>query len=113
MAKIQTCRECEIEFNPYSRWKREIKGYINVCPACTEAMGGDPAPEIRGFTTGSGKMADISFVRFETRSEANLYRRAWNASSGGGAIVNGHRLNNVKFEHVGNNVGNDNHKGRK
>ena len=65
MRKMQVCRECEIEFNPNSRWKREVKGYINVCPACTEEAGGDPHPEIRGFVTGAGKMQDISFVRFE------------------------------------------------
>ena len=112
MRKMQVCRECEIEFNPNSRWKREVKGYINVCPTCTEEAGGDPHPEVRGFVTGAGKMQDISFVRFETRSEANAYRRAWNAASGGGAIVHGHRLNGLNYEHVGGNAGNENHKGK-
>ena len=61
MPKIRTCRECGEEFDSNSKWKREVKGYTNVCPWCTEEMGGDPAPEIRGFVTGSGKMQDISF----------------------------------------------------
>ena len=50
-------------------------------------MGGDPAPEIRGFVTGSGKMQDISFVRFESKEEANQYKKAWYAASGGGAML--------------------------
>ena len=75
-------------------------------------MGGDPAPEIRGFVTGSGKMQDISFVRFESKEEANQYKKAWYAASGGGAIRNGHRLNKIKYEHAGHNAGNENHKGK-
>jgi|TARA_A100001515_G_scaffold54575_1_gene43147 hypothetical protein len=112
MPKLRECRECGDDFDPNSEWKREVKGYINVCPWCTEEMGGDPAPEIRGFSTGSGKMQDISFVRFEDRHTANQYRRAWNACSGGGAIRHGHRLNKIKYEHVGHNAGNPNHKGK-
>ena len=38
-------------------------------------MGGDPAPEIRGFVTGSGKMQDISFVTLESKEEANQYKK--------------------------------------
>jgi hypothetical protein len=112
MPKLRECRECGDEFDSNSQWKREVKGYINVCPWCTEEAGGDPAPEIRGFTTGSGKMADISFMRFEDRHAANQYRRAWNACSGGGAIRNGHRLNKIKYEHVGHNAGNPKNEGK-
>ena len=113
MPKMRECRECGDEFDSNSRWKREVKGYINVCPWCTEEMGGDPAPEIRGFVTGSGKMQDISFVRFESKAEADQYKKAWYAASGGGnAIRYGHKLNKIKYEHAGHNGGNPNHKGK-
>ena len=63
-------------------YKRRVGGYIDECPDCVEENGGDPAPVIRGFVTGDGKMAAADTYP-NSESDANQYGKNWNNNSGG------------------------------
>jgi hypothetical protein len=99
------CRHCDGEFDPKSSWKKEVGGYINECPNCVEEMGGDPAPVVRGFVTGEGKMADIQILKFKNKSDAEKYAQAWNENSGWSNKHSG-GLNDISFEKVAEMSGN-------
>ena len=108
---IKTCRHCEDEFDTCSAFKRKVGGYIDECPDCVEEMGGDPAPVIRGFVTGDGKMAAMQILKFKNRSDAEQYGKNWNNDSGWQNKRTG-SMNDIYFEKVGENIGNSNHKGK-
>ena len=56
--------------------------------------------------------SNSNIVRFQNEHDADDYVRSFNASSAfGGRKTN--RCNSIPFEHVGVNIGNGNHKGRK
>ena len=110
---IRTCKYCGDEFNSAEKINAR-GGYMNVCISCHDERPNPDAntPVLRGVVSGSGKMAAISIVRFENEQDANDYVRSFNASSAfGGRKTN--RCNSIPFEHVGVNIGNGNHKGRK
>ena len=108
---IKTCRHCEDEFNCKSPQKRLVGGYIDECPDCVEENAGDPAPVIRGFLTGDGKMAAMQIFKFNDSASADEYGRNWNNNSGCNNRRTG-SMNDVYFEKVGENIGNSNHKGK-
>ena len=95
---IKICKHCGDDFDTNSAYKRRVGGYINECPDCVEEMGGDPAPVIRGFVTGDGKMAD-------------QYGKNWNNNSGW-QNRRTNSMNDIHFEKVGENIGSSNHKGK-
>lgn len=109
---LRECRQCGDEFDQ----KQKIRlrgGYTNVCIDCHDA-GPDPdadTPTIRGFVTGSGKMAAMQILSFKSESDADLYGKAWNSNSGWNNRRSG-GLNDVKFQKLGENIGSTNHKGK-
>lgn len=109
--KIKTCKHCEIEFDAWSQRKQAVGGYINVCADCTEERQQEKRSVIRAFTTGEGKMACIQFLEFESEADANAYARIWESNRGWNNRRSG-GLNSIRFRKVGENSGNQNHKGR-
>ena len=108
---IKTCKHCGIEFNLHSRRKKLVGGYINECPDCVEELGTETAVRYRGVVDGSGKMAAISIVAFDSQEDADAYVKTFNSCGFGRRKVN--NCNTIKHRHVGFNGGNDNHKGKK
>ena len=109
---IRECKYCEDEFNSVQKIRLR-GGYANVCIDCHDERPDPDAntPVYRGVVSGSGKMAAISIVRFQNNEDADDYVRSFNASSGWGSRKT-NRCNSIPFEHVGANIGNENHKGK-
>ena len=110
--KIRECKHCGVEFDSTSQTKKRVGGYINECPDCVEELGTETAVRYRGVISGDGKMAALSIVKFESNEDAEAYVRSFN-SSGAFGKRKMNRCNEIKFEHVGANIGNSNHKGKK
>ena len=108
---MKVCKHCGDEFDFKSQRKRRVGGYINECPDCVEENGGDPAPVVRGFVTGDGKMACMQIIKFRNRDDADKYNRNWNNNSGLDNRRTG-SMNDVYFEKLVENIGNSNHKGK-
>ena len=108
---IKICKHCGDDFDTNSTYKRRVGGYINECPDCVEEMGGDPAPVIRGFVTGDGKMAAMQILKFKNTSDADQYGKNWNNNSGW-QNRRTNSMNDIHFEKVGENIGSSNHKGK-
>ena len=66
---IKTCKHCNIEFNLYSRLKKQVGGYINECPDCVEELGGDQSPPKHFGVTGSAGAAVKRLTRTITPKE--------------------------------------------
>lgn len=107
---IRECKHCECDFDTQSRHKRRVGGYINECPDCVEELGTETAVRYRGVVDGSGKMAAISIVAFDSQEDADAYVKTFNSCGFGRRKVN--NCNTIKHRHVGFNGGNDNHKGK-
>ena len=109
---IRICKYCDDEFD--SRQKTKLRGgYANVCIDCHDERPDPDAdtPVVRGFVTGSGKMAAIQILSFDNKDDADAYNRAWNSNSGWNNRRSG-GLNDVRFTKLGENIGNTNHKGK-
>jgi len=75
---IKACKHCEIEFNVNSRQKRLAGGYINECPDCVEARGGDDsAPKHLGVAGPLGD--DVSVVRFDSQKRRDEFQNDYNS----------------------------------
>ena len=109
---IRECRYCAEAFDSAQKIKAR-GGYANVCVDCHDERPDPDAntPTIRGFVTGSGKMAAIQILSFDSPEDADLYRKAWNANSGWNNRRSG-GLNDVTFRKVAENIGSSNHKGK-
>ena len=110
--KLKDCKHCGIEFNPNSQTKKRVGGYINECPDCVEDLGTETSVRYRGVIAGDGKMAAISIVKFESNEDAEAYVKAFN-STGAFGYRKTNRCNSIMHTHVGSNIGNSNHKGKK
>ena len=111
MTSWKQCKHCDIEFDVRSARKRRVGGYINECADCVVELGTETSVRYRGVIAGDGKMAAISIVRFENEADADDYVKSFNASSGSNARKT-NRCNNIRFQHVGANIANQNHKGK-
>ncbi len=109
--KIKECKHCGVEFDSTSQNKKRVGGYINECPDCVEELGTETTVRYRGVISGDGKMAALSIVQFESNEDAEAYVRSFN-SSGAFGKKKMNRCNEIKFKHVGANIGNSNHKGK-
>ncbi len=109
---MKTCKYCKEEFDSKQKVNR-CGGYVNVCEDCHWDRPDPDAntPTIRGFVTGSGKMAAIQILAFESTDDADAYGKAWNNNSGWNNRRSG-GLNDVSFVKIGENIGNSNHKGK-
>ena len=108
--KIKECKHCEVEFDYTSQTKKRVGGYIDECPECVERLGTETAIRYRGVISGSGKMAAISIVAFDSQEDADAYVSSFNSCGFGRRKTN--RCNTISHRHVGFNGGNDNHKGK-
>ena len=113
MLNERVCSICDDIFD----WKEKIKsvgGYSTVCEDC-HLDGPDPdadTPVLRAVTTGSGKMAAISILSFDSNEDANEYCRKHAANTGWNNRRTG-GLNDIKHSLFAENIGNDSHKGKK
>ena len=108
---IRECKHCGDDFDTTSQTKRRVGGYINECPDCVVELGTETAVRYRGVIDGSGKMAALSIVAFDSQEDADAYVQTFN-SCGFGRRKRNH-CNSIKHRHVAFNAGNDNHKGKR
>ena len=113
------CKHCEEFFDLHSPEKRRAGGFINECPDCVEEMGTGDGPKVVGVMAGDGKMASVTILRFDSKSNADAYMHAWRASTGqnrGKSCQMGNtkmlsmdKMGGIKVTEFG---GNSNHKGK-
>ena len=109
---IKECKHCGDEFETNSPTKKRVGGYIDECPWCVEELGTETTVRYRGVVSGNGKMAAISIVKFDNDMDADRYVRSFNeCGSFTGRKTN--VCNTITHYHVGTNMGNDNHKGKR
>lgn len=109
---IKICKHCGEDFDIMSYAKKQAGGYINECADCVVELGTETAVRYRGVISGDGKMAAISIVRFDSEDDAEAYVKTFNASGAfGGRKTN--TCNTINHYHVGANIANSNHKGKK
>ncbi len=117
---MKTCKHCHEEFNLDSPEKQQAGGFINECPDCLDEMGGDQsAPKYLGLASGDGKMSNLTIMKFQDEESKQNYNRAYRNNAGynkGKSCQLGRHLtamgNGYKFEIVGENLANINHKGK-
>ena len=108
---MRECIHCESNFDPRSTAKISAGGKINECPDCVEELGTETAVRYRGVIDGSGKMAALSIVAFDSQEDADAYVATFNSCGFGRRKTN--NCNNINHRHIGFMAGNDNHKGKK
>lgn len=107
---IKECKHCEDLFETTSQLKRSVGGFINECPDCVLELGTEHAVRYRGVVDGSGKMAALSIVAFESEDDADAYVSTFNSCGFGRKKTN--NCNTIHHTHIGFNGGNENHKGK-
>ncbi len=105
------CKHCEDFFNEDSFLKRKVGGFINECPDCVVELKTEKTVKYRGVVGAEGKMAAISIVAFNSEDEADAYVSSFNSCGFGKRKVND--CNHINHYHVGNNIANSNHKGKR
>jgi hypothetical protein len=81
MVNIKTTRECidcGIIFDLRSPEKRRAGGLATTCPDCSE----EATPKYLGLTSGDGKQASITVLKFNNSSDREAYREMWYVNSG-------------------------------
>ena len=71
---LKTCKHCNIEFNLYSRLKKQVGGYINECPDCVEELGGDQSEPKHFGVTGSAGCA-VKIVKFDSHESRSEFQK--------------------------------------
>ena len=107
---IRECVHCQSDFDTSSQQKKAVGGKINECPDCVQELGTETAVRYRGVIDGSGKMAALSIVAFDSQEDADAYVATFNSCGFGRRKTN--NCNTIKHRHVGFMAGNDNHKGK-
>ena len=109
---IRTCKHCQDEFDSVDKIRR-LGGYVNVCHDCHLEMP-DPdknTPVLRAVTTGDGKMAAITILKFKSENDADAYVKSFNSNTGWNNRRTG-GMNDIEHQLVAENFGNTNHKGK-
>jgi hypothetical protein len=70
---------CDVGFDPNSHAKRRVGGRINTCPDCSD----EPSVKYLGLSSGDGKQAGITILKFDSKADREEYRQAWWVNSGG------------------------------
>jgi len=81
MAHISTnreCIDCGTIFDLRSPEKRCIGGLATTCPDCSE----EGTPKYLGLTSGDGKQASITVLKFNSERDRESYREMWYVNSG-------------------------------
>ena len=99
---IKECKHCGDDFDATSQTKKRVGGYINECPDCVVELGTETAVRYRGVVDGSGKMAAISIVAFDSQEDADAYVASFNSCGFGRRKTN--RCNTINHRHVGFNM---------
>lgn len=115
MAHISTnreCIDCGIIFDLRSPEKRRTGGLATTCPDCSEEV----TPKYLGLTSGDGKQASITVLKFNNANDREAYREMWYVNSGmmvGKSCQMGIRKSDpgVRFQTVTQSTA-TNHKGR-
>ena len=110
MARYKDCTHCGDRFRLDSQRKKRVGGKINECPDCVVELGTETTVRYRGVVDGSGKMAAISIVAFDSQEDADAYVASFNSCGFGRRKTN--NCNQINHRHVGFLAGNDNHKGK-
>lgn len=108
---IKICKHCTDTFETTSQLKRRVGGFINECPDCVMDLGTERSVKYRGVIDGSGKMAALSIVAFNSEDDADAYVSTFNSCGFGRRKTN--NCNTINHRHIGFMAGNDNHKGKK
>jgi hypothetical protein len=116
---MKECKHCGDTFNVRSPDKVRVGGFINECPDCVLEFGGDKSPpKYLGVSSGDGKMAGVTILRFASDEQRAMYQKAWRNNSGqnkGKACQIGAHITpmtGMSFSVVAENRGNENHKGK-
>jgi hypothetical protein len=109
---MQECINCGVSFDIHSFAKRLVGGRINTCPDCSD----EPAVKYLGLSSGDGKQAGVTILKFDSHEDREEYRQAWWVNSGGTVgkscqLGYQKRTPNVKFKTVTQSAA-MNHKGR-
>jgi hypothetical protein len=75
---IRECIDCGIDFNLYSFEKKKVGGLATTCPDCSE----EATPRYLGLTSGDGKQASITVLKFNSTQDREAYREMWWVNSG-------------------------------
>jgi hypothetical protein len=110
MSRLKQCKHCECDFSPFSQIKQRTGGYIDECAECVIELRTERTVKYRGVIGGSGKMAALSIVSFNSESEADAYVSSFNSCGFGKRKTN--LCNEINHTHVAFNAGNENHKGK-
>jgi len=81
MASIKTtreCVECGTAFDLRSPEKKRAGGLATTCPDCSE----EETPRYLGLTSGDGKQASITVLKFNNTQDREAYREMWWVNSG-------------------------------
>jgi len=110
MPRTKKCKHCECTFDPTSQVKQRVGGYIDECAECVIELKTEQTVRYRGVVDGSGKMAALSIVAFNSEEDAEDYVSSFNSCGFGRRKTN--LCNQIHHNHVAFNAGNDNHKGK-
>jgi len=116
---VKECKHCGSEFDTVSRAKRLAGGLINECPDCVEELQTDRGDTLVGVTSGDGKTALITVMRFENNQDGKQFLHNWRLSTGfyrgKSCQMGGTRTLDMdgKGRKVGEFGGNPNHKGNR
>jgi len=72
------CIDCGIIFDLRSPEKRRAGGLATTCPDCSEEV----SPKYLGLTSGDGKQASITVLKFQSERDRESYREMWYVNSG-------------------------------
>jgi hypothetical protein len=111
--RIQTCIDCEEDFDLDSREKKEAGGKVNECAECAN----ESTVKYAGVQAADGKQAQATILKFTSERDKENYLAFWRNNSGfnkGKSCQLGKHLSTtpgIKFETiVAHNP--TNHKGR-
>lgn len=116
---IRECKHCGTEFDPESRRKVAVGGYINECPDCVEELGTEKTVKYAGVMAGDGKGVGLTVLAFGSERDREKYVSAWRNNSGQNVgkscqiSSTNSVMGSMKFRKVGESgsIG-TNHKGR-
>jgi len=117
---LKTCVHCGEEFDTKSSDKIMVGGKINECSDCVVSLKTERAPVSIGVGAGDGKTTMITVMRFDSKTNANAYMKAYKNSTGFNKGKSCH-LGSTNIMHtdsfggrmVGEYGGNGNHNGKK
>ena len=109
---------CEVEFSKTDPRRKNLDPYINECTECCihrENKFGKKAIPYLAVKSASGKMSNITILKFESMEDREKYHKNWKKNSNHGyrtTLKRASGTSGIKFKTVGENFGNENHKGR-